>query len=416
MFASGFSLLESDGIEYHPEDLVSDVNQAATCLNGITHLTIDASNARSTLIGLMLSQNFGLNVALARDVAKEALPSEQKKELVHGVFAWPDCNRASTKSGIWLSTSGTTGKAKTAFHELERLLAAVKVVTPKTDVKWLLTYEPASFAGIQVLLTAAINGSKIHVPERSINSLVSAVFQGITHISATPTFWRSLLSALPSNQDLPLRAVTLGGESCNQDLLDELTRRFPSAALRHIYASTEAGVGFTVSDGLAGFPLSWLQEGVQNIQLRIRDNELEILTQRSMLQYASGEAFTSESGWLRTGDLVEIKNDRVMFQGRRDNVVNIGGAKVLPEKVEAALCSVEGVIDIAVNAQPNPILGFLLVAQVCVAHGTDLKKLEIALKLVAVEKLPSIARPVRYWFVNKLDHSNGKKVRRHDFN
>ena len=43
-----------------------------------------------------------------------------------------------------------------------------------------------------------------------------------------------------------------------------------------------------------------------------------------------------KDGWIHTGDMVEVFDDRVMFRGRVDNVINIGGAKVTPEEVEAA--------------------------------------------------------------------------------
>ena len=243
--------------------------------------------------------------------------------------------------------------------------------------------------------------------------MATAARKECTHISATPSFWRALMAALPQNISLPFKVITLGGESCTQDLLDALKSRFPEASIRHIYASTEAGVGFTVSDGLAGFPSSWLNDGVSNVQLRIRDNELEIRTERGMLAYVCETTDRFEAGWLNTGDLVEIKGDRVFFQGRSDNLVNIGGTKVLPEKIEAIFLHNKDVIDIAITGYPNPILGNLLVAQVCVVPGADMTAVEAALKLQAIEKLPPFARPVRYRFVQTLDLSNGKKLRKY---
>jgi hypothetical protein len=56
-------------------------------------------------------------------------------------------------------------------------------------------------------------------------------------------------------------------------------------------------------------------------------------------------------------------------------------------------------------------LGFILIAQVCAAPGTDLYKLEAALKSQAIAKLPALARPVRYRFVENMALLNGKKAR-----
>lgn len=413
--AASFLMQDENGIIYGAEDILRDVQIAAKRVIGHTCLTIDARQARAALIGLLLSKTFGYDVNLSRDTSKESLPYEKSLELVTGVTAWLDQNPTNTNPGIRLSTSGTTGKAKTTFHTLTRLLAAVRNRQTNSKNVWLLTYEPASYAGIQVILTAAVNGAKLLAPKRSISSMAASVLQGCTHISATPSFWRALMAALPNNISLSLEAITLGGEPSTQDLLDALKSRFPNAAIRHIYASTEAGVGFTVNDGLAGFPSSWLNDGVSNVQLRIRDNELQIRTERGMLGYVCEATDPFKGGWLQTGDLVEIKDDRVFFQGRSDNLVNIGGAKVLPEKIEAILMGISDVIDIAVYGRPNPILGNLLIAEVCVVPGADLIAVEAALKIQANDKLPSFARPVRYSFVQTLDLSNGKKPRKYVF-
>ena len=54
------------------------------------------------------------------------------------------------------------------------------------------------------------------------------------------------------------RYVRLSGEIADQAVLDSLKARFPDAAIGHAYASTEAGVGFEVTDGLEGFPASFI--------------------------------------------------------------------------------------------------------------------------------------------------------------
>ena len=58
---------------------------------------------------------------------------------------------------------------------------------------------------------------------------------------------------------LELDRITLGGEIATQTTIDNLRRSFKSAKIVHIYASTEAGVGFTVRDERAGFPVEYLE-------------------------------------------------------------------------------------------------------------------------------------------------------------
>ena len=48
--------------------------------------------------------------------------------------------------------------------------------------------------------------------------------------------------------------VRLSGEIADEAVLDALSALYPRARVAHAYASTEAGVGFEVDDGRAGFP------------------------------------------------------------------------------------------------------------------------------------------------------------------
>jgi len=408
----GFVLQDAAG-SLLPAQQISDLaQQAVQALGRVSRLTLDARDARTVLIGLVMAQLAPLDIALAREGRTDELAVSPSIELARGVRAWPDTDSMAEQAGLRLFTSGTTGRAKSALYSLQRLRSGVRQHPRGEDAVWLLTYEPASFAGIQVLLTAAINGARLLAPERSIDALADALRGGTTHVSATPSFWRVLLAAVPADLNLPLKVITLGGEASSQALLDILAQRFPLALIRHIYASTEAGVGFTVADGKAGFPAQWLDHPVEGVQLRIREDELEIRSARGMLGYAQADAPVA-SGWLRTGDLVELRNDRVLFLGRRDSVVNIGGTKVVPEKIEALLEGGEGVADISVQAHPNPILGHILIAQVCCRGGANPVAVEAALKARAMDLLPPVARPARYRFVDSVVLESGKKGRKH---
>lgn len=408
-----FILLEQDGTAYTAENIIQAAKSAIASLNGCRRLTIDARHAYATMIGLIMSSYHGLDIALARDIDSHKTQQSDQVELLPGLIAWPDHHTPPVAHGIRINTSGTTGKAKTACYSLDRMAAAVRLRTSATNAVWLLTYEPASFAGIQVILTAAINGAKLLCPKRSIGMLADALrCDGVTHVSGTPSFWRALMSTLPANQTIRLEVATLGGEACSQEVLNEISQRFPDSAIRHIYASTEAGVGFTVSDGLAGFPASWLNEGVDNVQLRISHDELQIHTKRGMVKYEGADTAAMKD-WLNTGDLVEVRGDRVFFVGRRDSTVNIGGIKVLPEKIEALLATVSDVVDIAITVHPNPILGHILTAQVCAAPDADRSTVEASLKTKAMAELPPVARPARYRFVDSVILPSGKKERKY---
>lgn len=413
--ASSFTLRMPNVRDLTANDLQSLAEIAAGTVGTRRRFTLDASHADAVLVGILMASKHPFDIALVRDTAVAALPADDRIELAPGIHAWFDSSEPGNgqNARIRLNTSGTTGKFKTACYPLERLLSTFHKRADGAAAVWLLTFEPASFAGIQVLLTAAANGATLLAPPRTIPALVAAAQRRATHISGTPSFWRAMLAALPARARLPLKVATLGGETSSQDLLDAIASRFPSAAIRHIYASTEAGVGFTVSDGRAGFPAAWLDDEVDGVRLRVMDGELEIKSARGMSSYEGQPPEVKDNVWWRSGDLVAIEGDRVLFQGRRDAAVNVGGTKILPEKVEATLLCLPGVVDIAVIAHPSPIMGHILIAEVCAVAGTDTAVLESALRAQAAESLPPLSRPVRYRFVDSVVLASGKKGRKH---
>ncbi|WP_434623009.1 AMP-binding protein [Azospirillum sp. B2RO_4] len=310
---------------------------------------------------------------------------------------------------VSLESSGTTGTPKRLRHDFARLRGRLRGVAEE-GARWLLTYDPGAFAGLQVMLTAAAAGAVLVAVPNSGRVTIAALAQAarqhaVTHVSGTPSFWRAFLMAL-GNQELPLAAVTLGGEAADQPLLDRLAERFPHARLRHIYASTEAGALFAVADGRAGFPAAWLDHAPDGLELRIADGVLEVRSPRA----APGAV--DADGWLSTGDLVERRDDRVLFAGRLDGLVNVGGVKVSPEAVERRLLAVDGVADAAVVAVPSPITGHLLTATIVPVPGAGEAALRASLR-AATADLPPAARPRALTFADHIPLSAaGKKSRK----
>jgi acyl-CoA synthetase (AMP-forming)/AMP-acid ligase II len=319
---------------------------------------------------------------------------------------------------ILLTTSGTTGKPKVARHSIDALLGRIRFHASRgARPRWLLTYHPSSFAGLQVLLTVLVSGAELIAVDRpNVPELARAALEHRpTHVSATPTFWRAFLVALGESASvLPLDQITLGGEIVDQATLERLRALFPKAGITHIYASTEAGALFAVRDGVAGFPAPWLEEGVDGARLRIRGGELQVQSPRAMLGYESGAKASPvlADGWLSTGDLVEQRGDRVYFLGRGDSVISVGGAKLTPEEVEAVLLQVPGVAEGRVFGVKNPITGYLVGAEIVADPGADVERLRADLIAAARTQLEPYKVPRVIRFVASIRVSEaGKKDR-----
>jgi long-chain acyl-CoA synthetase len=77
----------------------------------------------------------------------------------------------------------------------------------------------------------------------------------------------------------------------------------------------------------------------------------------------------SEDGWFVPGDIGHLdENGRLFITGRTTDLINVGGAKIAPERVEQVLSEHPGVADCGVVGVPDPSGGDLIVAAV-VARG-----------------------------------------------
>jgi acyl-coenzyme A synthetase/AMP-(fatty) acid ligase len=323
---------------------------------------------------------------------------------------------SSAQARIHLMTSGTSGIPKIAAHTLSSLLSRARATADHPAnrmAKWLLTYQPSGFAGVQVILTATVTKGMVVAPvERNPRAFYDAAQRwGITQISGTPTFWRSFLMA-GSMASLSLRQITMGGEAADQATLNRVRAAFPRARITHTYASTEAGVVFAVHDGREGFPAAFLGQTAHGIQLRICDGFLEIRTPNRMEGYVSEAAQpVLEDGWLRTNDRCEVVGDRVYILGRADKTINVGGYKVYPLAIEKLLLSVPGVSEAQVYGITNPISGALVAADVVLAPGEDPAVARPRILSACREHLASFQVPRVLKIVDAIvAHASGKKA------
>ncbi|MEN0063915.1 MAG: class I adenylate-forming enzyme family protein [Myxococcota bacterium] len=301
--------------------------------------------------------------------------------------------------GLVLFTSGTTGTPKAVRYDWADLVAGVHRGPSVQGARWLLTYPMSSFAGLQVLLHAILGRGAICVPAPGDphRQLLAAAAAGVTHVSGTPTFFRLALTMGRLGPGWSPRQITLGGEPVDQRILDMLAARFPRARLTHIYASTELGPCFSVHDGRAGFPMSFLEREDLPVWLTVRDDELFV---------RSGAAFVA------TGDGVRVEGDRVFFTGRRGARLSVDGSKVDPAYVEHVLLSVPGVAAVRVSGEPSTLVGQLVKAEVVPAPGTEAHALRAAVIAHGRAHLDRTQRPRVVRIVDHLEQTPSGKIAR----
>jgi acyl-CoA synthetase (AMP-forming)/AMP-acid ligase II len=322
-----------------------------------------------------------------------------------------------------LLTSGTTGGSKMLIHDLRSLTAAIDGLNLETDVVWGTFYDIRRFGGLQILLRALLGrGSLVlsSAAESVGDHLLRLGALGATHISGTPSHWRRVLMS-PQARAIAPRYIRLSGEIADQAILNSLHSFYPQAAIAHAFASTEAGLGFEVNDGLEGFPASMVSARGK-VAIKIEDNSLRIRSARTALRYVDGEdqALADKEGFVDTGDIVELRGDRYYFLGRRNGVINVGGLKVYPEEVEGVINRHPAVQMSMVRSRRNSITGSLVSADVVLKGEPDLSSannqiadlkreiLQICRESLAAHKVPASIR-----CVSVLELAAAGKLARH---
>jgi acyl-coenzyme A synthetase/AMP-(fatty) acid ligase len=326
--------------------------------------------------------------------------------------------RATSESAVieteWvLPTSGTSGPPKFAVHTMRTLVGAI-VAAPLQE--WATFYDIRRYGGLQIFLRALSGRGSLRLasPDEPLESFLERLgARGVTHVSGTPTHWRKALLSGAASRISPAY-VRLSGEIADDAALSGLAAAFPNARVEHAYASTEAGVVFAVDDGRAGFPAAWLNRRGA-VEMKLVDGALCVRTPRRALRLigADAPAFVDAEGYVDTGDMIQVREDRCYFVGRRGGVINVGGAKVHPEEVEAVLNGLEAVRASRVFAKANPITGAIVAADIVLREpATRHEGLEREIIALARKQLPAHMAPARIRFVTDLPMTDAGKLRR----
>jgi acyl-coenzyme A synthetase/AMP-(fatty) acid ligase len=320
-----------------------------------------------------------------------------------------------------LLTSGTTGLPKLVAHTLESLAGAIDHGDrPDKPIVWSTFYDIRRYGGLQIFLRAVLTGSSLVLSsgqESTADYLARAAASGVTHISGTPSQWRRALMS-SSTRLIDPRYVRLSGEVVDQAILTKLRSVYPPARLVHAFASTEAGVAIEVHDGASGFPIESLSS-TPGVEMKVEEGTLRIRSQRTASRYLGERApqLKGEDGFVDTSDIVEVRDGRCYFAGRRDGIINVGGLKVHPEEIEAVINRHPEVQMSVVRSKKSPVTGALVVADVVLKPETanvihDLRAIQDDILLHCRESLSSHKVPAAINVVASLAIAESGKVMR----
>ena len=298
-----------------------------------------------------------------------------------------------SESEITIFTSGTTGQPKEVKHSIKSLSRAVKKDDKFKDNVWGFAYNPTHMAGLQVFFQAFCNeNTLINIFNKERQYIFNCIREfNITHISATPTFYRLLLPYEESYGSV--RRITLGGEKSGENLYKSIKQIFPNAKITNVYASTEAGTLFASQGDNFKIP--------DAIRDKFKVVEDELFIHKSLL--GKSASFKLDGEYYASGDLIEWidkKEGLFRFKSRKNELINVGGYKVNPTEVEEVLRGINGIIDAHVFGKSNSVLGNVLCADIVREDKFSLIEMEIRNELK--DKLQDFKIPRRIKFVKSL--------------
>ena len=310
--------------------------------------------------------------------------------------------RGRRQPGLVLATGGTTGIPKLVLHDLSALLATVPVkLNPSRRMLPLMRFD--HIGGLDMAWRALAGNQVLVAPPAEISaaSVAAAIVRHrVEVLPATPSFLNLLLLAgVHLTYDLSsLRVVAYGAEPMPAGLLARLRTALPAVEFVQRFGTSETGA-LPVRDEGKGLVLRGNQNG---FAWKVVKGELWVQSPARALGYLAGDAGGFEpDGWFRTGDVAEqLPGGAIRVLGRREELINVGGEKVLPSEVESVLMAHHLVADCRIAPGHSALLGQVVAADI-VWRGPERDAVAVkrvlhayAGGLLARHKLPAVVRLV----------------------
>ncbi len=240
-------------------------------------------------------------------------------------------------SSLTVHTSGSTGKPKAMVFPKSALIQSAKATIdffglgPETRAGLFL---PLSFiAGKMMVIRAIVGEFDLHVHPPSSTPLHGKV--DYDFVPLTPHQFDRCIDQI----EAPETTFLIGGGSMSPELIQKALNK-----KLHAYAS------FGMTETLTHCALAKIQEGSLTYQ-PLEGVEIDVDDESALRVNWPGIT----DGWIQTNDLIHRENAGFSWLGRRDNLINSGGVKMIPERIEARLLTIS--VPFFIASVPDDKLG-----------------------------------------------------------
>lgn len=317
-------------------------------------------------------------------------------------------------SGVILFSSGTTGTPKMMFHEFSKIFKILEQPSKRQrDIRILLFLMFDHIGGINTLLNCIKDGSTIIIPSlRTPDYIINLINKyNINVLPTTPTFLNLMLINISDNFDKinSLKLISYGTERMPESVLIKVRKYFPNVKLLQTFGTSETGILKTISKASDSL---YFKIDDDRYSYKIVEDVLFIKSAMTINGYLNldSEKFDKD-GWYNTGDIIKVDDDGyLMVIGRINEIINVGGLKVLPTEIENVLMEFDGILDCMVYGEFNVLSGQMVSSKIVFDKSKfiNIEEIEIkkSIKRFCNSKLDKFKVPVRINFVDKIEFTN----------
>ena len=296
----------------------------------------------------------------------------------------------------------------------------------KTDREILPLSLSHSF-GLGCLHTGLYVGSTIilHKNSTNIENILNSISEyHATTLAAVPATLSKMVENYYGNTKLDcenLRLIITNTTTISENIIKKIMRVLKIGKIATYYGLTEASRStFMVFDeklgkyDSVGLPASNIEIKIESSDDLEKNGEICIKGPNVIESYWENEEMDRniENGWLKTSDIGHLDEEGYLYlNGRIDDMINVGGEKVIPSEIEMVVNELEGIKEAVAVGIPHNTFG--QVVKLFAKKNNESKIQESEIIRYCVKKLERYKVPVSIQFVDEFPRTEYGKIKRY---
>ena len=348
-------------------------------------------------------------------------------------------NETNNELAEIIFTSGSSGKPKGVMISHQNIIANTNAIIDYlnlTSSDIMAVVLPFFYCyGLSLLHTHLKAGGSIVLNNNFIflGSFLSDLLKyKCTGFAGVPSHFQILLKKSQSFKTTTfehLRYMTQAGGKLHAVFIKDLIITFPKMDFYVMYGQTEATarLSFVSPNQLAAKTHS-IGKAIEGVTLKVvnekgdqvglnEEGELIAKGENIMLGYFKDKQNTNQTiknGWLYTGDIAKMDSDGYFYLvARKKEIIKVGGKRVSPKEIEEVILSITEVVDCAISAIEDHLLGESIQASIVLTQNFDHQMMKDKIREICSKNLAQYKIPQNI-IIEKTIHmsATGKKIKK----